>query len=177
MMDRLRARAPSNADAGYTHGTEDRLAVIVRLQKEFQDNILGHGDVSSLTGNDRAAYFRTQALSLMFEIGEAGNEIGWKPWATTRHINSAAYRAELIDALHFLLNLMLLNDMTADEIYEGYIAKQKINRERQANGYDGVSTKCPLCKRAYDDPAVSCTPANKFIPAYCIRKDRYVANG
>lgn len=138
---------------------EDRLALIMTMQKEFQEVILGHGDLTALIGTDKGAeYFRTQSLALIFEIGEASNEIGWKPWATTRHINHKAYRAELVDAFHFLLNLMLLDDMTADELYDGYIEKQQINRDRQANGYTGTA-KCPACAGAYDDPAVLCRPA------------------
>jgi dimeric dUTPase (all-alpha-NTP-PPase superfamily) len=160
MMD-----APSNARAGHSGVGEDRLAVMLRLQREFQENILGHGNLSSLYGGARAEYFRTQALSLIFEVGEAGNEIAWKPWATSDHVNHRAYRAELIDVMHFLFNLMLLDDMTPDEIYEGYVAKQRVNRQRQAYGYDGVSSKCPGCKRAYDDPAVRCARVNMGDPS------------
>lgn len=138
--------------------TEDRLAVIIRLQKEFQEDILGHGDLSRMLLTDRAAdYFRTQSLALIFEIGEAGNEIGWKPWATSRHIHHKRYRKELIDAFHFLINLMLLDGMTAEDIYEGYLEKQSINRLRQAAGYDGITGKCSSCGRAFDDDGVKCT--------------------
>lgn len=137
---------------------EDRLATIIRMQKHFQENILGHNFADMLGTPKMGDYFRTQAFSLMTEIGEASTEVAWKPWASdTSFINHKAYRSELIDALHFLINLMLLDDMSADEIYEGYLEKQRKNRARQANGYDGVSSKCPSCKRDYNDAGVTCT--------------------
>lgn len=138
--------------------TEDRLAQIIRLQREFQEDILGHGDLTRMHLTDRAAdYFRTQAFALVAELGEASNEIGWKPWATARFLHHKRYRKELIDALHFLVNLMLLDGMTAEDIYSGYIEKQIINRQRQANGYDGITGKCAGCGRAFDDNGVLCT--------------------
>lgn len=140
--------------------TQDRLAVIMRLQREFQEEILGHGDLSAMDPDKRAAYFRDQAASLTFELGELSNEIGWKPWATSRHLNVKAYASECIDIFHFLMNLMFLADMSADELYDGYLAKQRKNRDRQANGYDGVTGKCPGCHRSYDDAGVRCSPTH-----------------
>lgn len=139
---------------------EDRLATIMRLQREFQDDILGHGSVPGMEPKARADYFRTQSLSVVFELGEASNEIAWKPWATSDHLNREAYASEIIDALHFLLNLAFLVDMTPDELFEGYLRKQAKNRERQAEGYDGVTGKCPGCRRSYDDSGVRCSPTH-----------------
>ena len=84
-------------------------------------------------------------------------EMGWKPWAKSRHINLEAARGEAIDALHFILNIFLalgLDD--AEEIILRYNTKHDKNAKRQEEGYDGVTTKCPGCKRALDDEAVTC---------------------
>jgi dimeric dUTPase (all-alpha-NTP-PPase superfamily) len=140
--------------------TQDRLAVIMRLQREFQEVTLGHGPLIDLNPKARGDYFRTQAFSLMVELVEASNEIAWKPWATSEHFNTKPYSGEIIDALHFVINLALLADMSADELFEGYITKQRRNRERQQEGYDGVAGKCPGCRRSYDDAGVLCTPVH-----------------
>ena len=98
-------------------------------------------------------------MALEAELQEALDETGWKPWATSRHVNEDAYLNELVDALHFFVNLFALGGGTADDLYERYCRKNDKNRARQLSGYDGVTGKCPLCRRALDDEAVTCTPA------------------
>jgi hypothetical protein len=91
------------------------------------------------------------------ELHELLGEIGWKPWAKSRHINWDAARGEWIDAMHFMANLALVLGLDdADEVIERYLGKHKKNEQRQTDGYDGVSTKCPGCHRALDDDAVGC---------------------
>ena len=97
------------------------------------------------------------------ELHELLGEIGWKPWAKSRHINLEAARGEWIDALHFMLNMALVLGLTeAEDIRALYDAKHAKNAKRQEEGYDGVSTKCPGCKRALDDDAVECTQTGQL---------------
>ena len=106
-------------------------------------------------------YTRTMVLALEDELHEFLGETGWKPWATSNHINVDAAKGELVDAFHFFMNLMLLVDMSAAELELLYFAKHKKNRKRQQEGYDGLN-KCPTCKRAYDDDNVNCYPPGRF---------------
>lgn len=152
----------------------DRLGLMLEMQRDLQLGYNNGKRVEDFTDTERMAEIRDNTLSMLSEVFEALAETGWKPWAKSNHINRDAFHGEIVDAWHFLMNLMLHTGMTADDLYAGYVRKNQINRARQANGYDGVSEKCPLCKRAYDDPAVSCTPPQNNIPAYCIRKDQYV---
>jgi hypothetical protein len=46
--------------------------------------------------------------------------------------------------------------MDEEMIFEMYGTKAAVNYARIENNYDGVSTKCPGCRRAMDDPAVKC---------------------
>lgn len=127
------------------------------LQRDFQARLLG--DVpSELAGTERKAYIREQALALTDELHEALAEVGWKSWATSAHINRDAYAGELADVFIFLMNLMLVGDITPSELMGLVRNKIAKNNQRQDDGYDGVSTKCPQCKRAYDDDAVKCYP-------------------
>lgn len=102
-------------------------------------------------------YFKDNVLSAVAELLEMLEETGWKPWTTSWHINVDAARAEWIDAWHFFMNLANVLGMSEERILAMYTAKHNINRQRQRVGYDGVSTKCPKCKRALDDPATQCT--------------------
>lgn len=107
-------------------------------------------------GEALAQEIKDNILGLEDELHEALGEVGWKPWATARHINKEAYLSELVDALHFLVNLYALGGGDAVDMFNRYLKKNKRNRERQLEGYDGLKGKCPGCHRALDDPAVEC---------------------
>lgn len=136
------------------------------IQREFQARLLG-GFPSNLDGLAKMVYIREQALALTDELHEALAETGWKSWASSNHVNREAYASELADMLIFLMNMMLVADVTPSEILELVKAKQIKNGQRQDDGYDGVTTKCPECKRAYDDDAVECHPSDDHYPAFC----------
>lgn len=118
-------------------------------------------------------FIHWNVTALTDELHELLGEIGWKPWAKSRHINLDAAKGELIDALHFLLNLCLVLGMDASEIIHRYDAKHEKNAKRQEEGYDGVSTKCALCKRALDDDAVKCYQPTPTLKGYCDMQDAY----
>ena len=100
---------------------------------------------------EKALFIKDMTLALEDELHELLAEVGWKPWASSRHVNVDSARGELIDALHFFLNLALALDMDGFMLMEMYYAKHKKNQQRQEEGYDGVSSKCGYCRRALDD--------------------------
>jgi dimeric dUTPase (all-alpha-NTP-PPase superfamily) len=133
------------------------LQMILDRQRELQKKHYGV-DVTTLSDEERAQYIRDMSLALADELHEALNETGWKPWATSRHVNRQAYLGELIDVLHFWCNLVLITNTNEEELLDMYFAKADKNAKRQLAGYDGVAGKCTTCGRAFDDAAVLCTP-------------------
>lgn len=125
-------------------------------QLELQKNAYGN-DPSTLETNEQLDWIRWNTLALEDELHEALAETGWKPWAKSKHVNRDAFVGELVDAFHFFMNLMLVVDCSAEELLDKYFQKRRVNQQRQADGYDGVSTKCVACRRALDDPATQCT--------------------
>lgn len=115
-------------------------------------------DPQKLEGEDRVMFIKDMVLALLDEVHEALGEVGWKPWAKSRHVNEEALKGELVDAFHFFMNLCLVSGMDAEELEIRYDIKNEKNLRRQQEGYDGISTKCDKCKRALDDDAVLCTP-------------------
>jgi hypothetical protein len=102
---------------------------------------------------------RWNVLALEDELHEMLGEVGWKPWATSRHFNRQQYLGELVDAFHFLMNLILVargEEQSTKELGAEFsrLYKQKriVNMRRQEKGYDGVSEKCS-CGRAVEDGA------------------------
>jgi hypothetical protein len=126
------------------------------LQATLQRALDTHPDTME-DPEERIQYIKDMVLALENELqAEFLGEIGWKPWATSRHINTDAAKSELVDAFQFFMNLCFVVGMTAEELMTLHAAKIKKDFARIEEGYDGVSTKCPVCKRAMDDEFVSC---------------------
>lgn len=146
----------------------------LRLQIESYGN-----DPAEMDPERRAEFIRWNVLALTDELHEALGEVGWKPWATSRHLNREAFMKELVDGLHFFVNLCLAAGITADEIVDAYKQKAEVNAQRQVDGYDGVTTKCPQCKRELDTPGcltlTSKIPHDpNFVPRVCCRGCGYI---
>jgi dimeric dUTPase (all-alpha-NTP-PPase superfamily) len=113
--------------------------------------------------------------ALTAETIEMLEETGWKPWSSSWHINTAEARAEWIDAWHFMLNIANKLGMDEEMIFDMYGTKAAVNMARIEGGYDGVSTKCPGCRRALDDPATSCGKLREPNVYWCAMEMREVS--
>jgi hypothetical protein len=161
----------------------DRLASILGLQEYNQTHVYGDGtsprDYDDLR---KIEFIKTNVLAATDELHELLSEVGWKPWASSRHINIEAARSEAIDVLHFVNNLFIALEMDAEMIDRLYHRKSDKNVSRQEAGYDGVSTKCPGCARALDDDGVECgkLPAGQVgygndLYIWCVELGNWVA--
>jgi NTP pyrophosphatase (non-canonical NTP hydrolase) len=151
---------------------------VMKTQRDIQTMHMG-GDPAEMTPELKRTFIRSMTLALMAEAVEALDETQWKPWARIDNnkpiVDRDKFRGELADVFIFLMNLMLVGDITSTELLAAVEAKQRINIQRQLDGYTN-GNKCPICGRAYDDPAVTCRPgrrqsdSDKSIvdyPAYC----------
>ena len=158
----------------------DRLAAMMQRQHELQHH-LGELPPPTASNGERLDYLRSMVLACISELFEALAETGWKPWTTDDYIDESAAFAELSDAWQFLMNAMFAvapqgygPEQIADLLYLTHSHKVAINKDRANAGYDGVTGKCPVCKRAYDDPAVKCGPGVHIIETHMPKVD-YVA--
>lgn len=142
--------------------TIDKLEHLIRMQLRLQHEFGFNFD--TMPQEERIAYIRDQHQAVTMEMSEVLDEVDWKPWTNNsqRLIHRDEYVTELIDVLHFWINMVLVvsGEMSsteiADEIFTRYALKNRVNVQRQADGYDGRSTKCGGCGRALDDVAVPC---------------------
>lgn len=119
----------------------DKLEQIMDKQAELQKRL--GTDFSTMSLEERAEYMRNHRGYLADEIAEALYEMPnyklWKDYSGMSegdtHRAWQKVRMELIDSLHFFVNLLLCAGMTADEVYEMYMAKNKENHRRQDEGY------------------------------------------
>ena len=125
---------------------------LLELQHRLQVESFGI-DPLALEGDERIGYIKNNVLDLLDELHEVLDEVGWKFWASSRHVNEEAALAELVDALHFFANLVLAvvprgssSGDAGEALTTGYLTKRQVNADRQAAGYTGTD-KCPTCKR------------------------------
>lgn len=135
---------------------------MLRKQYDLQGETY-HRDLASLAPEARVEFIKDMVLAATDELHEALNEVTWKPWTQGEpEVNEDAYFGELIDLWHFVMNLMLVAypglspEGLAAAIELRYLEKRKINVQRQEDGYDGKTSKCPNCRRALDDKTVFC---------------------
>lgn len=150
----------------------DKLEMIMQKQAELQKRL--GTDFSSMSPEERADFMRNHRGYLADEVAEALYEMPcYKLWKNYSDMSEEAYsvawqkvRMELIDSLHFFVNLLLCAGMTADEVYEMYMAKNKENHRRQDDGYtadksyrdqsvDEVMQKKPTCTVTMDGEAIT----------------------
>ena len=131
------------------------LDTMLEMQRQLQVKHYGK-DPSDLSGEERALFIKDMILALTDELHEALAKVGWKPWATSRHVNREAFLGEMTDAFHFFMNLLIVTGYDGQDLLKAYEQKSMINEQRQIDGYDGISSKCPGCGRALDDPGVFC---------------------
>ena len=148
----------------------DKLEAIMSKQLELQKRL--GTDFSNMSPQERADFMRNHRGYLADEVAEALYEMPfYKLWKNYDNMSSEGYEAawqkvrmELIDCLHFFVNLLLCAGMTADEVYDMYMAKNKENHRRQDDGYTAdVSYRdqavedvyCADCAINFDDVSES----------------------
>lgn len=74
--------------------------------------------------------------SIISELGEVLKEYqGWKDWKRKKVTNEENLLIEIVDLWHFIINLSLYLGYDSDEIYNGFLTKNKINHDRQDKNY------------------------------------------
>lgn len=74
-------------------------------------------------------------LSSIDELMEALRETPWKNWKKNQQYNQEKFKEELVDVLHFFINLCLSAGLTPEELTERFMNKNKENNKRQDDGY------------------------------------------
>lgn len=78
-----------------------------------------------------SSYIRQTVLCATDELHELLHEVHWKPWKEGHGIRDVeAYREELADVLHFILDLYLAAGLTGDDLVNDYVSKHKENMRR-----------------------------------------------
>ena len=69
------------------------------------------------------------------EMAELIDSVPWKWWAKYQEFDLQNARVEVVDLFHFLISLAQTLGMSADDVFNAYVKKNKVNHDRQESGY------------------------------------------
>lgn len=123
---------------------DDKLDKMFDLRKQFMA-ALHDGNPGAclippvdLTNKQTQQHMRDLALRGVEEVFESLAHIkNWKPHRVTeiKEFNQEAFKEEMVDALNYFFSLLILADVSADDLYNAYAAKDKVIHERIKNNY------------------------------------------
>jgi len=119
----------------------DKLSEIFYHQLELQSRL---GIYKKIGDDDsmKQQYINQMILALHEEAVEIMRETAYKNpdympfgWKKGQKFNNEKFKEEIIDIIHFVMNLCIIAKMNPDEIHERYLNKNKENHQRQEDGY------------------------------------------
>ena len=109
---------------------EDKLESIFSLQKGLE-NMMNLDRYPK----DKEEKISALCTAIIHEAVELQRTTNWKWRKTPTAFNEAEAREELIDIWHFVVQASLELNLSPADILKEYERKNKINRERQNDGY------------------------------------------
>ena len=92
--------------------------------------------------SDRQQFINQMILACHEEVVEIMRESAYKNpeyvkfgWKQGQTMNNEKRKEEIVDLVHFVVNLCLITGMSSNELYQRYVNKNKENHQRQDNGY------------------------------------------
>ena len=111
----------------------DKMDEIFNLQEKLNTRI--GVNMNEMNDEDRAKWILNYIRAMQQELAELTDSVPWKWWAKYQEFDKQNARVEIVDLFHFLISLAQVMGMSADDVYEAYLKKNKVNHNRQDNGY------------------------------------------
>ena len=110
----------------------DKLTQIFEMQEEFNSRI--GVDLKNIDQEDKTRWILNYTRAMQQELAELTDSVPWKWWAKYQEFDEQNAKVEVVDLFHFLVSLAQTLGMTADDVFDAYIAKNKVNHQRQDSG-------------------------------------------
>ena len=111
----------------------DKLENIFELQDVLNRRIGVKMD--EMNDEDRAKWILNYVRAMQQELAELTDSVPWKWWAKYQEFDKQNAKVEIVDLFHFLISLAQVMGMSADDVHEAYLKKNKVNHNRQQSGY------------------------------------------
>lgn len=111
----------------------DKLESIFTMQEALNARI-GVG-LKDMTEAQQVEWVLNYSRAMQQELAELVDSVPWKWWAKYQEFDKQNARVEVVDLFHFLVSLAQALGMSADDVFEAYQKKNKVNHDRQESGY------------------------------------------
>lgn len=112
----------------------DKMDEIFDLQEKLNSRI--GVNMNELNDDDRVNWILNYIRAMQQELAELTDSVPWKWWAKYQEFDQQNARVEIVDLFHFLISLAQVMGMSADDVYDAYLKKNKVNHNRQDSGYE-----------------------------------------
>ncbi|MBG30867.1 MAG: dUTPase [Opitutae bacterium] len=111
----------------------DKLDKIFSMQEELNERI---GVITNgMDEEKKTEWVLNYSRAMQQELSELIDSVPWKWWAKYQKFDQQNARVEVVDLFHFLISLAQVLGMSAEDIHDAYIKKNKVNHDRQDAGY------------------------------------------
>jgi len=111
----------------------DMLAHVFEMQGKLNERIGVRP--SEMDDEEKQKWVLNYTRALSQELSELIDSMPWKWWAKYQSFDEQNARVEVVDMLHFLVSIAQCLGMSAEDMYDIYLQKNKVNFERQDSGY------------------------------------------
>ena len=103
------------------------------MQKALNERIGVQTD--GMSDEDKTKWILNYCRAMSQELAELTDSVPWKWWAKYQKFDKANARVEVVDLFHFLISLAQVLGMSAQDVHDLYVQKNKLNFQRQDTGY------------------------------------------
>jgi len=111
----------------------DQLRELFRMQQALNERI--GVQTAGMSDEDKTKWVLNYCRAMSQEIAELTDSVPWKWWAKYQKLDLQNARVEVVDLFHFLISLAQVLGMSADDVFQAYLAKNAVNLQRQESGY------------------------------------------
>lgn len=111
----------------------DKLEEIFGLQEKLNERI--GVNLKDLDEKAKTEWVLNYTRAMQQELAELIDSVPWKWWAKYQEFDEQNARVEVVDLFHFLISTAQALGMTAEDVHAAYLAKNKVNHQRQESGY------------------------------------------
>jgi len=120
----------------------DKLEEIFALQEKLNERI--GVNLRDLSEEEQVRWLLNYTRAMQQEMAELIDSVPWKWWARYQEFDKQNAKVEVVDLFHFLISTAQALGMSADDVYDAYLKKNRVNHTRQDSGYsekDGNDSK------------------------------------
>lgn len=113
--------------------SNDKLDHLFELQRSFNQRVGVNTD--AMSQEEKTQWSLNYVRAMQQELAELVDSVPWKWWAKYQEFDEQNARVEVVDLFHFLISLAQVFGMSAEDVYQAYLKKNKVNHNRQESGY------------------------------------------